>query len=239
MADEVADGWITLMTHCFDLPNVTAASLERATPPISVNDSNVIRPHPWERYILTIRLTALRHTTCFRAPSSTKQASLKSQHTQHSLLAHIHAHSTSNKTKRTWCKSQTLFILPESLKLISTQASGSKCKAMLTIHIARRCGCGSIRNLTWESCRTGWNQQFILPWLRRREFSQHYTLDRWSAACSRRLLVTRIFNVWINPRLSPCRLIIGRLRCWIVTTSFLRRSDHFGCPILSSIVMPS
>ena len=41
LADEMADGWGLLMTHFFDRPDATAAFLERATPPISVDDSNV------------------------------------------------------------------------------------------------------------------------------------------------------------------------------------------------------
>ena len=93
------------------------------------------RPHPWEGWILTIRPTARQHTIWFRAPSSTKQASEISQHTQHSLLSHNRVHNTSNMTKRTWCKSQTLFILSESTKCISTQAPGSKCKTMLALSL--------------------------------------------------------------------------------------------------------
>ena len=41
LADEMADGWGRLITHFFDLPDSTAAFFERATPPISVDDSNV------------------------------------------------------------------------------------------------------------------------------------------------------------------------------------------------------
>ena len=37
----MADGWGPLMNHFFDHPEATAAFLERATPPISVGDSNV------------------------------------------------------------------------------------------------------------------------------------------------------------------------------------------------------
>ena len=36
----MADGWGPLMTHFFDLPDSTAAFLERATPPSRVDDSN-------------------------------------------------------------------------------------------------------------------------------------------------------------------------------------------------------
>ena len=41
LADEIADGWVTLMTHLLDRPDAIAAFLKRATPPISVDDSNV------------------------------------------------------------------------------------------------------------------------------------------------------------------------------------------------------
>ena len=37
----MTDGWGPLMTHFFDLPDSTAAFLERATPPSRVDDSNV------------------------------------------------------------------------------------------------------------------------------------------------------------------------------------------------------
>ena len=37
----MADGWGPLMTRFFDRPDATAVFLERATPPISVNGSNV------------------------------------------------------------------------------------------------------------------------------------------------------------------------------------------------------
>ena len=37
----MADGCVPFITHSFDRPDATAAFLERATPPISVDDSNV------------------------------------------------------------------------------------------------------------------------------------------------------------------------------------------------------
>ena len=67
---------------------------------------------------------------------------------------------------------------------------------------------------------------------RLRQFLYHYTLDGWSAACSRRLLVTRIFNAGRNPRLTTFRLIIVQLSCrksFVVTTNYLQRYYHFGC----------
>ena len=41
LADEMADGWVPLMTHFFDRRDATAANLARAIPPISVDDSTV------------------------------------------------------------------------------------------------------------------------------------------------------------------------------------------------------
>ena len=41
MADEMADGWVPLMTHFFDRPDAITAFLERVTAPIRFDDSNV------------------------------------------------------------------------------------------------------------------------------------------------------------------------------------------------------
>ena len=96
------------MTHFFDRPDVTAAFLERATPPISVDDSNVT----------------------------------------------------------------------SSISLGDVGAALKKLKR------GKAAGPDEITN-----------SFYVITQTRLRQFSQHYTQDGWSAACSRRLLVTRIFNV--------------------------------------------
>ena len=105
----MADGWGHLLTHFFDRPDGTAAILERATPPISVDDSNI-----------------------------------------------------------------TSSISPDDVV-----------SALKKLKRRRAAGPDDINNSIYRDCADA-----LEPVL-----TALYTLDGWSAACSLRLLVTRIFNV--------------------------------------------